>query len=138
MLQLIINPNPNSFNYLCFFNQIIYYHWWNLQRGNFPRGNFPVTDRCSHLFYFALHSEGDVQKIIDRTNKNKFDLNQNFPDKLRPVNPQLISETIAVMKWMKEYSFALCANMHGRSLVRPLPLVCANYYRFCVLRHHMA
>ncbi|XP_065571003.1 carboxypeptidase D-like isoform X2 [Artemia franciscana] len=69
---------------------------------------------------------GDQQGVIGRANTNLVDLNRNFPDQYDGIvpnneNKKQEPETLAVMKWIKEYPFVLSANLHGGSIVANYP-----------------
>ena len=73
---------------------------------------------------YELAAEGNNRKdwIIGRSNAHNVDLNRNFPDQFfgsvtGPPQP----ETLAVMKWIRDYPFVLSANLHGGSLVANYP-----------------
>ncbi|XP_071532744.1 carboxypeptidase D-like [Panulirus ornatus] len=71
---------------------------------------------------FEAAREGDVSGVLGRTNANDIDLNRNFPDQFfRTQVEERQPETLAVMKWIKEYPFVLSANLHGGSLVANYP-----------------
>ncbi|KAK7026827.1 hypothetical protein SK128_005655 [Halocaridina rubra] len=72
---------------------------------------------------FELAHEGDYFGAVGRPNKNKMDLNRNFPDQFftNRANAKQEPETNAVMIWSKEYPFVLSANLHGGSLVANYP-----------------
>ena len=64
---------------------------------------------------------GDRSSVLGRSNAQKVDLNRNFPDRLNR-DPQIRQpETLAVMKWLKEYPFVLSANLHNGALVANYP-----------------
>ena len=67
--------------------------------------------------------EGDRQQLRGRTNANDIDLNRNFPDQffVPKVKQELQPETLAMIKWIKESSFVLSANLHGGALVANYP-----------------
>ncbi|XP_064099961.1 carboxypeptidase D-like isoform X2 [Macrobrachium nipponense] len=72
---------------------------------------------------FEVAQQGDFGGVIGRANSNKMDLNRNFPDQYftNHENEKQEPETLAVMKWCKEYPFVLSANLHGGSLVANYP-----------------
>ncbi|KAK6727115.1 hypothetical protein RB195_005049 [Necator americanus] len=69
---------------------------------------------------------GDRVGYMGRSNENNVDLNRNFPA-MFPAHRETSGgtdpepETLAVMKWMKQYPFVLSANLHGGSLVANYP-----------------
>ncbi|CAL8120113.1 unnamed protein product [Orchesella dallaii] len=78
--------------------------------------------------------EGDED--VGRENAHHVDLNRNFPDQFDQLLSELDEEdsrktsrenldpepeTLAVMRWMKQYPFVLSANLHGGSLVANYP-----------------
>ena len=65
--------------------------------------------------------EGDCFTSVGRANANHVDLNRNFPDQFFKRITEKQPETRAIMKWLKEYSFTLSANLHGGSLVANYP-----------------
>ncbi|KAM5289317.1 carboxypeptidase M isoform 3-T3 [Ctenodactylus gundi] len=56
-----------------------------------------------------------------RENYNGEDLNRNFPDAFEYNNASRQPETLAVMKWIKNKTFVLSANLHGGALVASYP-----------------
>ncbi|XP_048836679.1 carboxypeptidase D [Brienomyrus brachyistius] len=70
---------------------------------------------------YEVAKEGDVKGYIGRNNTNNIDLNRNFPDQFSSISEPRQPETIAVMKWLKNYPFVLSANLHGGSLVVNYP-----------------
>ncbi|XP_047475155.1 carboxypeptidase D-like isoform X2 [Penaeus chinensis] len=72
---------------------------------------------------FEAGNEGDFAGVLGRTNANNRDLNRNFPDQYFTNQQNTVQEpeTLAVMKWLKEYPFVLSANLHGGSLVANYP-----------------
>ena len=64
---------------------------------------------------------GDRMSTLGRSNAHKVDLNRNFPDRLNRDSQQRQLETLAVMKWLKEYPFVLSANLHNGALVANYP-----------------
>ncbi|OZC12622.1 hypothetical protein X798_00253 [Onchocerca flexuosa] len=70
--------------------------------------------------------EGDRSGFVGRSNDNDVDLNRNFPTRF-PAQREtsggmfLEKETVAVIKWFREYPFVLSANFHGGSLVANYP-----------------
>jgi len=65
--------------------------------------------------------EGDRSSILGRSNANGKDLNRDFPDRLNRNQKPRQPETLAVMKWIKEYPFVLSANLHNGALVANYP-----------------
>ncbi|XP_042883422.1 carboxypeptidase D-like isoform X2 [Penaeus japonicus] len=72
---------------------------------------------------FEAGNEGDFAGVVGRANANNKDLNRNFPDQYFTNQQNMVQEpeTLAVMKWLKEYPFVLSANLHGGSLVANYP-----------------
>ncbi|XP_013414480.1 carboxypeptidase D [Lingula anatina] len=72
---------------------------------------------------YAISKEGDDSGVKGRANAHGVDLNRNFPDQYfnNAGNEKQEPETLAVMKWIKEYPFVLSANLHGGSLVANYP-----------------
>lgn len=66
---------------------------------------------------------GDRNGVVGRENAHNVDLNRNFPDQFTETAENKIQEpeTLAVMSWIKSYSFQLSANLHGGSLVSNYP-----------------
>ena len=66
---------------------------------------------------------GDKQGLYGRANAHHVDLNRNFPDQFFTTRNNKVQEpeTLAIMKWLKEYPFVLSANLHGGSLVANFP-----------------
>jgi carboxypeptidase D len=56
-----------------------------------------------------------------RANRNRFDLNRNFPDRFNRGTAPRQPETAAVMDWVSAYPFVLSANFHGGSQVANYP-----------------
>ncbi|XP_068937258.1 carboxypeptidase M [Petaurus breviceps papuanus] len=56
-----------------------------------------------------------------RFNKNKYDLNRNFPDAFETNSETIQPETQAVKNWLKSETFVLSANLHGGALVASYP-----------------
>ncbi|XP_030071307.1 carboxypeptidase M isoform X3 [Microcaecilia unicolor] len=56
-----------------------------------------------------------------RYNKNKFDLNRNFPDAFEANTVEIQPETQAVMDWVESETFVLSANLHGGAMVASFP-----------------
>ena len=64
---------------------------------------------------------GDYSGVQGRRNAHYVDLNRNFPDRFHN-NPAIRApETLAIMKWLKEYPFVLSANLHNGALVANYP-----------------
>ena len=75
---------------------------------------------------YSIAHVGDRMSVLGRSNAHKVDLNRNFPDRLNR-NPQSRQpETLAVMKWIKEYPFVLSANLHNGALVANYPYDSTN------------
>ncbi len=76
---------------------------------------------------FEGSREGDRSSIKGRANANGRDLNRNFPDQFKDgmtlPNPEAgrEPETVAIMRWSREFPFVLSANLHGGSLVANYP-----------------
>lgn len=72
---------------------------------------------------FEAGNEGDFAGVLGRANANNRDLNRNFPDQYFTNQQNVVQEpeTLAVIKWLKEYPFVLSANLHGGSLVANYP-----------------
>ncbi|KAG7157912.1 Carboxypeptidase D-like [Homarus americanus] len=71
---------------------------------------------------FEISNEGDHDGVVGRANWNSVDLNRNFPDQyLASQDSGRQPETLAVMRWIKQYPFVLSANLHGGSLVANFP-----------------
>ncbi|XP_069160627.1 carboxypeptidase D isoform X4 [Procambarus clarkii] len=71
---------------------------------------------------FEAANEGDYGGVMGRSNANGIDLNRNFPDQyFFTKDDERQPETLAVMKWVKQYPFVLSANLHGGSLVANYP-----------------
>ena len=77
-----------------------------------------------HLL-FSMNPDGYERSfpgssLQGRYNANGFDLNRNFPDRLR-LTQSTQPETMAVMNWLTQYPFVLSANLHGGALVANYP-----------------
>ncbi|OQV25487.1 Carboxypeptidase D [Hypsibius exemplaris] len=72
---------------------------------------------------FEVSKEGDFDGVTGRGNHNNIDLNRNFPDLLPATEENRVQqvETLALMKWIKDYPFVLSANLHGGSLLANYP-----------------
>lgn len=85
------------------------------------------------ILSFNFHKDDED---TGRENAHHVDLNRNFPDQYDQLLSELDEddsrrssrenlepepETIAVMRWMKQYPFVLSANLHGGSLVANYP-----------------
>ena len=70
---------------------------------------------------YAKAHEGDYRSLLGRSNANGVDLNRNFPDRLNRNARLRQPETLAVLKWIKEYPFVLSANLHNGALVANYP-----------------
>ncbi|XP_065891304.1 carboxypeptidase D-like isoform X1 [Dysidea avara] len=75
---------------------------------------------------YAVAHEGDYSGVKGRNNANKADLNRDFPDRLHRNQHSRQPETLAVMKWVKEYPFVLSANLHNGALVANYPYDSSN------------
>ena len=70
---------------------------------------------------YGIAHERDYHSVTGRSNANGEDLNRNFPDRLNRNTKTRQPETMAVMKWLKEYPFVLSANLHNGALVANYP-----------------
>ena len=64
---------------------------------------------------------GDYSGVTGRRNAHYVDLNRNFPDRFHNNQVHRAPETLAMMKWLKEYPFVLSANLHNGALVANYP-----------------
>ncbi|ELU07081.1 hypothetical protein CAPTEDRAFT_228238 [Capitella teleta] len=79
---------------------------------------------------------GACYGYVGRYNKNRVDLNRNFPDYFTPNQDKREPETVAVMDWIARNPFILCANLHGGALVANYPY--DNYANANVLPNYSA
>ncbi|VIO96363.1 Uncharacterized protein BM_BM11935 [Brugia malayi] len=75
---------------------------------------------------YELGNEGDRSGFTGRSNDHGIDLNRNFPARFPTHRDKsggifLEKETIAAIKWFRQYPFVLSANFHGGSLVANYP-----------------
>ncbi|XP_006821427.1 carboxypeptidase D-like [Saccoglossus kowalevskii] len=70
---------------------------------------------------FEISTEGECHLGIGRFNKNRFDLNRNFPDMVEINNFPIQPETRAYMTWSRRIPFVLSANFHGGALLAVYP-----------------
>ncbi|XP_051856997.1 carboxypeptidase M [Antechinus flavipes] len=70
---------------------------------------------------FESVEEPDCFYSDGRFNKNKYDLNRNFPDAFENNTDPIQPETQAIKKWLKSETFVLSANLHGGALVSSYP-----------------
>ncbi|KAL3998457.1 Zinc carboxypeptidase family protein [Acanthocheilonema viteae] len=75
---------------------------------------------------YELSSEGDRSGFTGRSNDHGVDLNRNFPARFPSHREMsggvfLEKETLAAIKWFRQYPFVLSANFHGGSLVANYP-----------------
>ena len=70
---------------------------------------------------YGVAHERDYHSVLGRSNANGVDLNRNFPDRLNRNSQTRQPETLAIMKWLKEYPFVLSANLHNGALVANYP-----------------
>ncbi|EFO20099.2 hypothetical protein LOAG_08391 [Loa loa] len=75
---------------------------------------------------YELAEEGDRSGFTGRSNYHGIDLNRNFPARFpshRDISGGMFleKETIAAVKWFRQYPFVLSANFHGGSLVANYP-----------------
>jgi len=75
---------------------------------------------------YSMAHEGDYSSVIGRRNANGADLNRDFPDRFHRNQKSRQPETLAVMKWLKEYPFVLSANLHNAALVASYPYDSSN------------
>ncbi|XP_064612625.1 carboxypeptidase D-like [Liolophura sinensis] len=75
---------------------------------------------------FEASRMGDCDGLVGRGNAHGVDLNRNFPDHFENNNyPPRQPETLAVMEWLKNRTFALSAGLHGGIELVNYPL---DYY----------
>ena len=74
---------------------------------------------------FEVSVEGNCKSLpggVGRFNKNKVDLNRNFPDQFNLRDTPIPEpETINIMKWIRAHPFVLSANLHGGAIVANYP-----------------
>ena len=70
---------------------------------------------------YARAEEGEISGTVGRSNANGVDLNRNFPDRFNRNKVKREPETLATMKWIKQYPFVLSANLHNGALVANYP-----------------
>ncbi|VDK69815.1 unnamed protein product [Litomosoides sigmodontis] len=75
---------------------------------------------------YELSNEGDRSGFNGRSNDHGIDLNRNFPARFpshRDISGGMFleKETLAAIKWFRQYPFVLSANFHGGSLVANYP-----------------
>ena len=70
---------------------------------------------------YARAEEGEISGTVGRSNANRVDLNRNFPDRFNRNKVTREPETLATMKWIKQYPFILSANLHNGALVANYP-----------------
>uniref|UniRef100_A0A1I8EBH6 Zinc carboxypeptidase n=1 Tax=Wuchereria bancrofti TaxID=6293 RepID=A0A1I8EBH6_WUCBA len=75
---------------------------------------------------YELGNEGDRSGFTGRSNDHGIDLNRNFPARFPTHRDKsggtfLEKETMAAIKWFRQYPFVLSANFHGGSLVANYP-----------------
>lgn len=78
-----------------------------------------------HMFLLPTMNP-DGYALGQRRNANNFDLNRNFPDRIRdglPLKPSSFAqpETMAIINWVTDGFFVASANMHEGSLVANFP-----------------
>ncbi len=71
--------------------------------------------------YIIPSMNPDGYEAVTRENKNRFDLNRNFPDHfVRNTMPRQV-ETTNMMNWLGNHSFVLSACLHGGAVVANYP-----------------